>query len=127
MSKGILWLTVLNQKSPIKLKYSPAQHLHVTLKFNISLDSVSSYLDNDVTVEMLENCWNDQIQAVKVKLPRKFESLCNNKIPHMTISHKTGVKPFKSNEMLEGEHESEKINKIIRLKSEFYMFEVKEK
>ena len=127
MSKGILWLTIPDQTSPIKRIYSPAQHLHITLKFNVSLDSVKRYLNKDVTVELLENCWNKEIQAIKVKLPSNWESLCNNKIPHITISHKNGVKPFKSNEMLESEHESAKLNQKIKLKSEFYMFNVQEK
>jgi hypothetical protein len=127
MSKGILWLTVPNQVSPIKRIYSPAQHLHVTLKFNVTLDSVRRFLDEDVTVELIENCWNKEIQAVKIKLPPKYETLCNNKIPHMTISHKASVKPFKSNEMLEEEHESEKLKEKLKLKSEFYMFNIQEK
>ena len=127
MSKGILWLTIPDQVSPIKRLYSPAQHLHVTLKFNVTLDSIKRYLDEEVTVELLENCWNKDIQAIKVKLPSSWASVCNNKIPHMTISHKNGVKPFKSNEMLEGLHESEKINKKLKLKSEFYMFNIQEK
>ncbi len=126
MSKGILWLTIPDQNSPVKAKYTPAQHLHVTLKFNVELDSIKRYLDKDVSVILLEDCWNKEIQAIKVKLPGRFASLCNNKHPHMTISHKAGVKPFKSNEMLDGEYESEKLNKTIKLKSEFYMFNVKE-
>lgn len=127
MSNGILWLTITDQVSPVKRIYNPAQHLHVTLKFNVSFDSVKRYLDKDVSVELLENCWNKEIQAIKVKLPSNFDSLCNNKYPHMTISHKSSVKPFKSNEMLDGEHESELLKGKILLKSEFYMFNVKEK
>jgi hypothetical protein len=127
MSNGILWLTILDQTSPVKRIYSPAQHLHVTIKFNVSIDSVKRFLDKDISVELIENCWNKDIQAVKVKLPSPFASLCANKYPHMTISHRPSIKPFKSNEMLEKEHETEPLKKIINLKSEFYMFNVKEK
>lgn len=127
MSKGILWLTIPDQTSPIKRKYNPAQHLHVTLKFNVTLESVKMYLGETVRVELLENCWNNEIQAVKIKLPGRFQSASNNKIPHITISHKPGIKPFKSNQMFEGEHESENLKQSLNLKSEFYMFDVKEK
>jgi hypothetical protein len=127
MSNGILWLTVPDQVSPVKRIYSPAQHLHVTLKFNVSFDSVKRHLDKEVPVELIQNCWNKEIQAVTVLLPSTYNSLCNNKHPHMTISHKSTVKPFKSNEMLEGDYENELIKKRMLLKSEFYMFNVKEK
>lgn len=128
MSNGIFWLTVPDQVSPVKRVYAPAQHLHVTLKFNVSFESVKKYLDREVNVELLENCWNKEIQAITVKLPTPFASLCNNKNPHMTISHKSGVRPVKSNDMLDGEYTSEpiKVKKLI-LKSEFYMFNIREK
>lgn len=126
MSKGILWLTIPDQVSPVKKLYSPAKHLHVTLKFDVTLDSVKRFLDKEVTVELIENCWNDEIQAVKVKLPSTYESLCKNKHPHITISHKAGVKPFKSNKMLESDHKSDKLKERIKMRTEFYMFDMKE-
>lgn len=84
-------------------------------------------MGKDVTVELIENCWNQEIQAVKVKLPSQWSSLCKNKNPHMTLSHKSGVAPKLSNTMLEGSHESEVLkNKTLRLRSRFFLFGVGE-
>jgi hypothetical protein len=45
----------------------------------------------------------------------------------MTISHKSGVAPKMSNTMLEEKHKSEVIkNKIIKLRSRFFLFGVGE-
>jgi hypothetical protein len=126
MSKGILWLTIPDQSSPVKPRYNQAQHLHVTLKFNVTLESVKKYLDAEVRVKLVEDCWNDEIQAIKVELPGKYNTLCNNKHPHITISHKRGIKPFKSNEMLDETYQSEKINKFLKLRVEFYPFDIKD-
>lgn len=126
-NKGILWLTLENQVSPVKKLYNPAKHLHVTIKFDVTIDSVKQYLGKNVYVELTENCWNKEIQAVRVKLPSSWASMCNNKDPHMTISHKSDVKPFKSNAMLEGAYESEILkNRNIKLIARFFMFGVGE-
>lgn len=125
--KGILWLTLLNQKSPIKQLYGQPKHFHVTIQFDVTLQSVARYLGKDVTVELLENCWNNDIQAIRVKLPSPWNSLCKNKDPHMTISHKSGVAPKESNVMLEGKHQSEVLkNKILKLRARFFLFGVGE-
>lgn len=127
MKKGILWLTLPNQITPVKQIYSPANHLHVTIKFDVPLESVAKYLGKNLSVELVENCWNFEIQAVKVRLPSYWSTLCTNKQPHITISHRPGVKPFKSNEMLNGFHESEVLrNKTLTLRSRFLMFGVGE-
>jgi hypothetical protein len=47
---------------------------------------------------------SDEIETVEVRLYSKNENLipfCQNKFPHITISHKEGVAPKKSNEILE--------------------------
>lgn len=120
--KGILWLSLLDQKSPIKQLYGSPKHFHVTIQFDVTIQSVAKHLGKDVTVELIENCWNDEIQAVKVKLPSQWSSLCKNKNPHMTLSHKSGVAPKLSNTMLEGSHESEVLkNKTLRLRSRFFI------
>lgn len=121
--KGILWLTLPSQNSPVKEVYNSAKHLHVTIKFGVSYRDVMKYLNHEpISVKIIENCWNDEIQALKVILPSPFKSLCQNDVPHMTVSHKNGVKPFKSNVMLDEPHESEKLNKSITLYAEFFAF-----
>jgi len=121
--KGILWLTLPSQKSPVKALYQKPKHLHVTLMFNVTYEDAMKHIKFEpIIVKATENCYNDDIQALKVTLPSPFKGLCQNKIPHMTISHKNGVAPFKSNEMLEGYNKTEKINETMTLYAEFFAF-----
>jgi hypothetical protein len=54
--KGILWLTLLNQKSPIEQLYGQPKHFHVTIQFDVTLQSITKHLGKDVIVELVENC-----------------------------------------------------------------------
>lgn len=106
-SKGILMLSLENQKSPV-ISYGNfvnASHYHVTLEYGLDASKlpkqVLDKIGKKVKVDVIANCNDDEIQALMINLPGEYKRLCKNKIPHMTISHKSGVKPFQSNAMLE--------------------------
>jgi hypothetical protein len=124
MTKGIFWLTLPDQDSPVFPVYNPAKHLHVTLQFNVSRESISEHLMlRPVAVRLINDCWNLQIQALSVQiLDQTLADLCNNQHPHMTISHVDGVGPVKSNEMLDADHNFSPVERIIYLTPEFRPF-----
>lgn len=107
--RGILWLALPEQTSPVPLRFAnPARHFHVTLAFNCWVDSrlLAAYEGQSVRVELLEECWDARVQALRVSLPPSFAYLCENQHPHMTLSMADGVRPVESNRMLAGMHHS---------------------
>lgn len=123
--KGILWLTIPSQSLPVDAIYKPAKHLHVTLQFDTEFDRWKKLIGKTVNVELIANCWNDEIQAIRVKLPSYYKRICQNKEPHITVSHLENVAPFKSNEMLNSDHEETLINQRIQAVVEFFEFKQK--
>jgi hypothetical protein len=49
-------------------------------------------------------CSNERIQALKLELPPEMAALCDNVVPHITLSHLPEVKPVESNNMIQSEH-----------------------
>lgn len=120
--KGILWLALPEQFSPVEPIYQPAKHLHVTLQFGVEFDQVSHLIGKEVVAFAESNCYNDRVQALTILLPQEILILCNNENPHLTISHREGVRPVESNEMLKGEHKSLDFNQVIFTVAEFKPF-----
>lgn len=87
------------QRRSVKDRNEP----HVTLQYNVPEASVQHLDGMQVPVKMLADCWNNDIQAVKVSLPD--DVYCQNNHPHITISMEPGIRPVASNEMLAGPHE----------------------
>lgn len=107
MSKGIFWVSVsLSENFKNMLRYEKKPHTHVTLQFNVEKSALEHMIGQEVPVKVIALCESDEIgiQAFLVEIPKKFKEICNNKFPHITLSHKPETSPFKSNEMLESKH-----------------------
>jgi Fungal tRNA ligase phosphodiesterase domain len=120
--KGILWLTLQGQISPVEAIYNPANHLHVTIQFNVEHSEVEHLLGREVMVYAYSNCSNGRIQALRVELPEEFHTLCGNECPHMTISHLPNVRPVESNVMLQSDHNSLACDLVLATVAEFQPF-----
>lgn len=120
--KGILWLSLAEQVSPVDVLYQPSNHLHITLRFNVDFSEVEHLLGREVMVYCYEDCHNNRIQAVRVQLPAEFHTLCQNESPHMTISHLPNVRPVESNNMLQSEHDSLPCDLVLRTVAAFHAF-----
>lgn len=106
-TKGILWLVPCTSRETLPAgRYNPASHLHVTLQFGVHEVDWVSYIGNLADVILETICWDDNIEAIRVSLPADIAAICGNAIPHLTLSHREGIKPFLSNAMLAGEHKS---------------------
>lgn len=122
MKKGILWLAIIGDLSPIPLRFAPAKHLHVTLQFGVNRADWEHLIGERVAVIATEECSNDRIQAIKVELPDQYKLICGNPIPHITISHLPEVKPVESNKMLDCPDVSNNINLLLDTEVEFFNF-----
>lgn len=142
MTKGIFWLSAPNQNfflDDLRLNgVNPvfgqlANHFHVTLQFGVELTSeIESLLGQQVEVQVVANCFNDRIQALKVELPSSaavdnlsevdVRAMCRNAQPHLTLSMADGVKPVESNDMLAGEHDCSSVSFLLMLQFDFFAF-----
>jgi len=122
MNNGILWLESFTFQSPVELKYNKAKHFHVTLQYDVDFETVKHLVDYKCNCVAIENCWNDDIQALKIILPYEIPVVCNNKVPHMTLSHKNGISPVKSNDMFANVHNKEQIFYDMNLYIKFHEF-----
>lgn len=124
-SKGILWLTLPGQTSPVGLLHpNPANHFHVTLQFGVDYTAeIEELMGKEVEVVAVADCANDRIQALRINLPEHVRSMCKNDNPHMTISMGEGVKPVESNDMLAGPYSAYNVSIPMTLKFEFFHFD----
>jgi hypothetical protein len=93
---------------------------HVTLAFKPNDNDIKFIKEWAKENEMIKisiekNCWNDKIQALKVRVFNKIGKELNipGKIFHTTVSAEKGIAPKFSNDMLAIEHNSESIKKNI--------------
>jgi hypothetical protein len=124
MQKGIFWLTLPDQNPPVPSKFNNvARHFHVTLQFGVELTlEIREMLGKTVEATAVANCYNNQIQALRVSLPEEVRQICNNENPHMTISMADGVKPVESNNMLKGDCTEIPLSIPINLRFDFFLF-----
>lgn len=103
--KGILWIT-LNSNDLPQGRYEIRPHSHVTLQFNVEHENVKHLLHQRVELfgASLHHSDDLGIEAITILLPEEWKQLCNNRVPHITLSHRQGVKPVQSNAMLHGKH-----------------------
>ncbi len=125
-SRGILWLAFPDpQEEPrVNRRFSvPAEHLHVTLQFNVTESQFAEFIGRTVDVKLLRNCFNLDIQAVTVQIEDpEIAALCRNEIPHMTVSMEEGIRPVASNEMLRGSYEYRTLDSGYEAVVEFHPF-----
>ena len=111
----------INFKFDVKnLKNDNALH-HVTLVYKPSksdIEMINEWASENevIKIKIEENCWNDKIQALKVRIFNKLgkELTIPGKIFHITVSADKGVAPKFSNDMFSGEHNFEKFEKYIQ-------------
>jgi hypothetical protein len=104
---GILWAVV---QSPIALqpRYQSGKPHHITLQYGVERQSWEHLIGLPLTVGVLEECWNDRVQAISVALPTWAS--CSNPHPHISVSWGQDVNPVESNAMLNSEHNSAPVN-----------------
>jgi len=101
---GILWAVV---QSPIALqpRFQSGVPHHITLQYGVERHEWEHLIGLPVTVGVLEECWNDRVQALSVILPDWWLP-CRNPHPHISVSWVEDADPVESNSMLNSEHES---------------------
>jgi hypothetical protein len=128
--RGIFWLSLVDQDRDNLQEQIPqvfervAEHLHVTLQYNVPLtEEIAQFLWKEpIPVQVTANCFNHQIQAVRVQLPEFVRTLCQNADPHMTISMVQGTRPVQSNVMLGSNHVEQPLEVTLLFRAEFRHF-----
>lgn len=128
--RGIFWLSLVNQDRDNLQEQIPqvfekvAEHLHITLQYNVPLtEEIAQFLWKEpIPVQVTANCFNHQIQAVRVHLPESFRTLCQNADPHMTVSMVQGARPVQSNVMLGSNHVEQQLEATLLFRAEFSHF-----
>lgn len=100
-----------------------ASHLHITMQFRVPLtEEIRQILGNQYEIQILENCWDDDIQALTVRLPDSLAEMCRNPHPHMTVSMREGIRPVQSNQMLSSSHNSTPIYQTLTFVANYVAF-----
>jgi hypothetical protein len=120
--KGILWLALNPQTFPVPCIHNPVTHLHVTLQFGVNREDWMHLIGCNVEVNVVANCWNDKVQALRVILPEEFDAICGNVHPHITISTADNVRPVESNNMLSSEHHEAPVQFVMQTTVDFFEF-----
>ena len=130
MNKGILWIKLDKESKEnliniVRPNYPKIYCDHITLLYGVYLDNYKEFIGRNEEIIVLENNWNNFIQAVTVEI--KEELPRDGISPHITISSIIGVSPVKSNNMLFGIHNNEILSQRLKLngKIEFYEFNPK--
>lgn len=96
--KGILWAVPKINLDVAEVFEIPASHIHCTLGFGVNKDEVKGLIGKEFTAKIVGNSFDSEIQALELELPESIP--CGNPIPHISVSMISGVKPVKSNTML---------------------------
>jgi 2'-5' RNA ligase len=56
--------------------------------------------DRDFMILIPSVTYDENIQALRVILPKQITQLCQNDHPHITLSYREGIEPHQSNDML---------------------------
>lgn len=104
---GILWLTPLSSLA-VSARYTNTQQQHVTLAYGCDRANYEHLIGLPVSISLLSECWNDEVQAISVVLPAWVP--CKNLQPHITVSWADGSAPVKANLMLEGDHQKSAVS-----------------
>lgn len=98
---GLLWAVPI---TPIALprRYSNGQASHCTLQYGVGKEQWEHLIGLSVTIGVLEECYDESIQAIAVVLPTDIS--CQNVNPHITVSWVNEAAPVLSNVMLASQH-----------------------
>lgn len=83
------------------------QSLHITLAFGISQDLIDHWIDAEFWAEIIEEAWNDRVQAFKIKLPDWV--MCQNQHPHIALSYVPDAAPVEANDIWKRGHNSQQL------------------
>ncbi|MGA7937645.1 MAG: hypothetical protein WCA35_29115 [Kovacikia sp.] len=116
---GVLWAVVQGSDSLSEVlpRFEVVQCHHITLQYGVELAAWSHLVGYEFAAIATSDCWNDQIQALRVTLPTTIP--CVNPHPHLTISHRADMEPQVANEMLASFHQLTPIHLLIPVKIEF--------
>lgn len=103
---GILWLTPISPLS-IPTRYPNTQTQCIALVYGCDRADYKDLIGLPVSVALMAECWNDEVQAVSAILPIWLP--CKNLNPHIAISWTDESAPVKANLMLESEHQVLKV------------------
>jgi len=105
--KGILWAVPADAaEADALLRHGPerafavAPHAHITLRFGVKDDAedVLALVGRKFVARLTGVAADEGIQALVFELPGDIP--CGNAHPHLTWSHREGVKPVRSNDLL---------------------------
>lgn len=110
--KGVLWLKLDNaSRRRLRELYPPKYpnefYDHVTLAFGVPKNSVEHLIGTTAQATVYAHAQNDKTEAVRVttdNLPDTYG------VPHVTLSTQSGIEPFESVAMLQGDHEESAIS-----------------
>lgn len=88
--KGILVIELDEELLPKARFENKPDNPHVTLLYGAQRWQHSHSIGRSVNIWLYSEAWNSEIQAYRVQLPRYLEIFCQNKVPHVTRSWKTG-------------------------------------
>jgi len=120
VSKGILW-AVLQEPIAVPPTYRCGSPHHITLFYGVEKEKYQHLIDTEFNTFSIANCWNNDIQALLCDIPSRIPHKAN---PHITVSYREGIKPSASNAILIGDHHSDPLVMSLKLKIEFFEFEI---
>jgi len=105
--KGILWAVLTDADRHRLLERAGQMHAtpqahHCTLHYDCDFGDVHHYIGETFTVQTIANCWDDQIQAMTVRLPEMVYAQIA--IPHITISKAEDINAGYATQMLQRRH-----------------------
>src|SRR5262245_40588293 len=106
MTKGILWVKLTEEskkhlKELFPPKYEKVYVDHVTLKYDFPMELVpDDLLGQKVSVQLVSQRWNGDVQAAEVTLPTQLAGLVDHS--HITISSLPKVAPVRSQDLFVG-------------------------
>lgn len=108
---GILWAEPQEALGVLPKFPNTPKTPHITLAWGVTEAKYAEVLGLTTSVHFQDECWNNQIQAVRCVLQPgiPFE----HEIPHCTISWVDGGKPLESTAMLQRDHSSESLDLIV--------------
>ena len=120
--RGILWAVPIEPIGVAPRFPVTPNESHVTFKFDVLKRAWVEWVNVEFEAEIIGNHWNDRVQALSVRLPDDLTDLCDNAIPHLTVSWVEGAAPVESNEMLAQPHSSDRFVQNVRFQMQFYDF-----
>lgn len=100
---GILWAIPIERPAVLP-RYKLGSPHHITLQYGVEREYWEHLIGLPITVGVIEECWNDRIQALRIALPTWVA--CQIPNPHISVSWILDAAPVAANAMLNESHES---------------------